>query len=332
MFCHDCGSQLERTDRFAIEKKKSAASCRNCGHYNAIEAEKCESCGLELTTTASVVIRDPHGRLRLVREAPLPVLVRILCGLILVGLGGSLALALYQQWIAAQGSFDILFSRPQALATLALAIAFGVTTASRETNLDYKARVNFFLVFLSVTAGFLYLGPQELVLPGVTLDRAEMVCFSLALVQCLAFLIRAEFLRGLFTSVFFLLGLWGLYPALLYLFEAKGFRQYLGGIYSYESLPLFLTPGFFLSHLFLPAVFVFSLSRIGHQMVLSRGFVESTPTDRAVLRKYRERMLRGVFLDLFSALLPLALLFGALMKAKHWNVASALGKLLRQLF
>lgn len=306
MFCLECGAHLERSDRLSIEKKIEQASCHSCGHFNPIEATKCASCGRGLGSAQAAVYRDPDGRLRMVREVPLQIPVKLLCLVTIVAslyLGGNI---IWFQYGLAGDNLAKFAENPIALGAAIYLLVCAFVLGSKETRADYKAKAIFVTGLVGLHLLGLQFGGKQLVWKGLLLDRVLLWGHVAGLFYCELFLLRAEFLRSFLTILAFMLGVWCSYPAVLLTMGAGGYEFLLASVGKYGGLPRYVTPGMLCFNLFLPYVGLMMLARLGHQWAETRRYVVNTPTDRAVLRKFRQRALRGVVLDLFVVSILLA--------------------------
>lgn len=320
MFCLECGAHLERLDKFAIEKRIEQASCQSCGHFNPIEAQRCGSCGTPLGGGQAAVYRDPNGRLRLIRPTPLPVPVKLLC---LVTIVACLLIAGKILWFQYGLSGDDLgkFARhPIAVGNTVYLLFCAFVLGSKETQEEYKARAVFVMGLVGLLSLGVVYGGALTVWKGLTLDRVLLWGHVAGMFYCLLFLLRAEFLRGIITILAFMLGVWCVFPALRLIFGSVGYAFYLNSLGTYADLPWFLTPGILCFNVFLPYVALMMTARLGHQWVETRRYVVNTPTDRAVLRKFRQRALRGVVLDLFVALVLMGIGLFHMHRLKKPNI------------
>jgi hypothetical protein len=299
MFCLECGAHLQKSDRVSIEKKIEQSSCQSCGHFNSIESKRCSSCGTNLRESQAAVYRDPHGRLRMVREAPLRLPTKLLC---LTTVMLCLALAGQILWFQTQITGlnpAKLWGNRVAVGAAAYLLIGAMVLGSKYTRLDYKARAHLVLALVSLYVLTLFKGVDFQLWKDTTLDLVLLWAHTAGLIYCLIFLLRAEFLRNIFTIFTFMLGVWCSFPTFVQVFSGIGFTAFLHSVGHFAGLPWYLTPGFLTFNIFLPYVFLMMLAHLGHQWAETRSFVVNTPTDRAVLRKFRQRALRGVVLDLF---------------------------------
>jgi len=333
MFCLECGAQMERSDRFAIERKIQKAHCHSCGTFNPIEVAQCENCGQDLSTNHGAAIRDEHGRLRLVRESALSTRDKVVHGLVSLVLFGALIRVGVHAWSQAGGD-------TQALTRMPLAYAAGVPLTiglfsflNPNARLDYKTRALFALILCSAHVLPFAAGTMDLALwEGFNADLALLWIHNLAMAYCLFFLVVSQFLGSVFTAGACLVGLWCAYASLVVLFQGGGFSSFLGTLGSFGALPVFLTPGFLTFNVFLPYVLLQMLGHLFHQVAQTRQFVSSSETDRAVIREVRRRNLQGVILNLFVAGVSLAVGLLHMHNLGKPNLLSPLVDLTRPLF
>lgn len=301
MFCQECGDYLQQSDRATIERQQEQAECQRCGHYNPIEAKSCESCSANLATTQAAVYRDENGRLRLVREPPLSLPVRIFCGL---GIAACLMFAgrmAYFQFGATGAAPAKLLRNPLAVATGLYLLVSAFVLGSRQTRLEYKFRALFVLGLSGVFLFEAAFGGDLAAWDATGFDQVVLWAHMGGMIYCMVFLLRAEFLRSVTTVLAFLVGLWCAYPGLQLLFAGGGYTTLANRLVRFGDVPWALTPGFLAFNVFLPYVFLMMLAQTGHLWAGTRQYVVHNPTDKAVLRRYRSRSLRGTVLDLFVA-------------------------------
>lgn len=324
MFCQECGDYLVKSDRFEIEQRIERSHCPQCGHYNAIEQENCDGCGFLLTQKKSAIFRDENGRLRMMREPELGKPARLLAALtILICLSFAARMLYYiNQYLA--DDLMATATHPLGGALLAYAVVSALILGQRSTNLDYKSRAVFTLLLGGIFALKLGFGGGVEVWKGMALDTVVMWAHLAGLVYCQLFLLRAEFLRNVMTVLAFLVGLWCAYPGLQMAFEGVWYDTYLHKVHRYAGLPDLLSPGFLTFNLFLPYILLMMISRVGHQLASTSRYVINNPTDRAVLRRFRNRQLRGVFLDIVSAGTLLGVGLWELHKNGTWNLLTGM--------
>lgn len=324
MFCQECGDYLVKSDRFEIEQRIERSHCARCGHYNAIEKETCEGCGYDLSQRKNAIFRDENGRLRMMREAPLTRPVQLLAGLTVLV---CLLFAGRMLYYVSQHLADDMWAtakHPLGGALLAYGVVSAFILGQRTTNLDYKARAVFTLLLGGILSLKLAFGGNVEVWKGTALDTVVLWAHLAGLVYCLLFLLRAEFLRSVMTVLAFLVGLWCAYPGLLMAFSGAGYDTYLGSSYGYMGLAPLLSPGFLTFNIYLPYILLMMVSRVGHQMAATSRYVVNNPTDRAVLRRFRNRQLQGVFLDILCAGSLVGVGLWRLHQLGRWNVLTGL--------
>ncbi len=299
MFCGDCGDHLEKSDRFTIERKIEASHCASCGHYNPIEAKLCEKCKSELGSGRSAVYRDEAGRLRLVRQPPAPLRVRLVSAAVLAVLFVGALSILQIRFGALKGDQAKLLRDPQSVAAAVVVVVGLPVILVPTTEIAYKARALFAVAFSAFQVlGALLEGRGE-VLGGASLDQIRFGLHSCAMGWSLFFLVSSQFLGSFLTVGLCLVGLWCLHSSLVTLLSGADMVAWIARYPAWAWLPGWMTPAFVTFNIFLPYVLLQMTAHFFHQVAEARQYRSSNPADRAVLGEYRRRSLRGVFLNLF---------------------------------
>lgn len=309
MFCYDCGEQFEKSDRFTIERKMERSACHHCGHQNPIEAEKCEGCGLDLGSLDAAVVRDAHGRMRLVREKPLSIPARLGFALTQVALLFGAFQVFTTRWKADAGDLARLQQDPYAIAS-ALTLVVGVLVfLSSQTQIDYKARATYAVAAFGLGVASTLMGWDEPLVAGYSGQVVLLWFHNATLAYCLSFLLANQLAGGFLTLAFCMLGFWCFTTSAFPMMDGAGMPAFLAQVAPVGyGIPRFATPAFLAFHLFLPWSILQMLAHGFHQWSEARQMRSDDPTDRVVLRELRRRKLRGVVLNLFVS--GVALLVG----------------------
>jgi ribosomal protein L40E len=298
LFCQECGAHLQRISHKDIERMPHQALCNRCDYYNPIEADVCGRCGHQLRADRGVMVKGQDGRATLVRENPLPPVVKGLAWVMFVVV---LALLAFMTFAIAEvggigGVLEGFRGRMALCCWCALFLFLGGEW--RTSGILYRTKTALVL-FLLFMAAQLNAGPPPLALWGVGEGQVQLAALLGVLIFCELYIVHGGTPPGMLSTAMAFLGLYVSISPILTLLAGGGLVESVSGNQNLvRDVPAALGSSFLGFHVFLPFCFlamVFSTVRSYEQSMLK---VSGTQTLMRFLRRRKEEA-RGHLLNLF---------------------------------